>query len=168
VRNAEQINLILKVTEAVLLFGALTVWILFLRTQYRTLKAVKPANRGLKPGLVWLQFIPVFGQVWQFFVVVRIADSLRKEKISRMEESLMSNLPPPSLPASNHPTLGLGLTFCIFTAAFALDELYIFFRPRSTTVTILLPVVLVAGSICFWIAYWVNLGLIRHKLTGPQ
>jgi hypothetical protein len=37
----------------------------------------------MEPGQVWLQLIPLFGLFWQFVVVNRIAESLRKEYRSR-------------------------------------------------------------------------------------
>jgi hypothetical protein len=53
--------------------------ILFLLTQYSTLKLVRPANRCIHPTLVWLQLIPFFGILWQFYVICKIADSIRNE-----------------------------------------------------------------------------------------
>lgn len=58
-----------------LLLAFIVPAILFVLTQYNTLKAIRPENRLLAPGLVWLEFIPFFGQVWQFTVVSRITGS---------------------------------------------------------------------------------------------
>ena len=57
----------------------LIIIILFLLTQYKILELVHPANRCMHPALVWLQLIPFFGTLWQFYVICKIADSLRNE-----------------------------------------------------------------------------------------
>ncbi|SRR5215203_1959020 len=57
--------------------------IFFLLTQQNTLKAIQPHNRAMSPGQVWLQLIPIFGMIWQFFVVSKISDSLRRELAAR-------------------------------------------------------------------------------------
>ena len=43
----------------------------------------------MRPGQVWLQLIPLFGQVWQFVVVTRIAGSIQKEIISWEGDSIL-------------------------------------------------------------------------------
>jgi hypothetical protein len=43
--------------------GAFVAGVLFLLTQQKSLRAVRKSNRLLLPGLVWLQIIPIFGQV---------------------------------------------------------------------------------------------------------
>jgi len=53
--------------------------ILFLVPQQRILQVIGPENREMSPGPVWLQLIPFFCLVWQFFVVVRISHSVSKE-----------------------------------------------------------------------------------------
>ena len=57
----------MAVWQFVLLFALLVPAILFLLTQQNTLKTVRVENRMLPSGLVWLQLIPLFGQVWQFY-----------------------------------------------------------------------------------------------------
>ena len=65
--------------QIILLLVFIGIAVLFLLTQQNTLKAVRRENRLMQPGLVWLQLIPVVGQIWQFIVVLRIAKSIRKE-----------------------------------------------------------------------------------------
>ncbi|HTV83481.1 MAG TPA: hypothetical protein VME18_12600 [Acidobacteriaceae bacterium] len=43
------------------------------------LRKCAPASRTMTPGKVWLTLIPLFGLVWQFFVVLNVADSLEIE-----------------------------------------------------------------------------------------
>jgi hypothetical protein len=165
--------------ESTIFLGGFVMLILFLRTQQRILLAVKPNNRQLSPSLVWLQLVPLFGLIWQFVVVVRIAGSLSKEKISRLEESLMNNSTSPEFPASDYPTRAIGLTYCILTIAYTLNDLYVIFRPRSTSVSIaraynpgieiylitLVPLAIILGAFSCWIAYWISLARIRRELV---
>ena len=58
---------------------ALVLMIMHLITEYKALSLVKPRNRTMEPGMIFLIFIPYFGLVWQFFVVIRLAESLRNE-----------------------------------------------------------------------------------------
>jgi hypothetical protein len=58
---------------------ALLPQIFYLLTLQNTLSKVSPSNRKMVPGQVWLSLIPLFGMVWQFIVVTRMADSLQAE-----------------------------------------------------------------------------------------
>ena len=57
--------------------------IFFLITLQNTFKEVKIENRRMQPGEVWLMLIPLFGLVWQFIIVNRLADSLKLEFTQR-------------------------------------------------------------------------------------
>src|SRR5690349_2868548 len=85
--------------------------VLFLLTQYTTLKCIHPDNRSLAPGAVWLQLIPLFGLVWQFIVVTRIADSLERE-FSFRENTFSFEHPSdePAYTSDSKPTYGIGLS----------------------------------------------------------
>ena len=60
-------------------FIAITPYIFYLLELQKTLSAVKPENRKMHPGLVWLLFIPLFSTYWYYKVVTSIADSLAAE-----------------------------------------------------------------------------------------
>lgn len=80
--------------------------IFFLVTQYNTLKSIKPQNRHMSPGEVWLQLIPVFNLIWQFVVVTRIANSIQKE----LEEPAFSfETNNQTISTGEKPTYGIGL-----------------------------------------------------------
>ena len=64
--------------QIALLFAFVIPAILFFLAQQRILQVISPENREMSPGSVWLQFIPLFGMVWQFIVVARIARSVSK------------------------------------------------------------------------------------------
>jgi len=69
------LSTILAIAIALAIIG---VVMYFLITQQNTLKAIQQQNRLMRPGEVWLQLIPLFGIVWQFIVVTRISDSIRR------------------------------------------------------------------------------------------
>src|SRR6266852_353173 len=51
----------------------------YLLTLQKALSRVSPRNRLMEPGMVWLMLIPCFNTIWQFFIVTRVAGSLRNE-----------------------------------------------------------------------------------------
>jgi hypothetical protein len=111
--------------------------IFFLITLQRALTKCSPANRTMTPGLVWLQMIPFFGLIWQFFVVIAIANSLQNEFAARR------------IPAEPKPGQSLGLAMCI---------------TRVCTVIPFLGVFAGIASIVLWIVYWVKIAEFSRKL----
>ena len=67
----------------------LVPYVFFIYAQYSTLNAIDPANRKMNPFEVWFQLIPLFGLIWQFVVVGRIADSIREEYQSQKDISFL-------------------------------------------------------------------------------
>jgi hypothetical protein len=74
----------------------LGIYIFFCVSMQRTMSAVRPKNRKIAPGLVWLHMmhlggaVPIIGIlfsviacVWDLIMVLKIAESLRKEYKSR-------------------------------------------------------------------------------------
>jgi hypothetical protein len=61
---------------AVVMLG---VVILFFLALMRTLDLVRPRNRAMEPGQVWLNLVPCLNIVWQFLTVVWVAKSLDAE-----------------------------------------------------------------------------------------
>jgi hypothetical protein len=55
------------------------IQILFLLTMSKCLKQISSRNRKMEPGQVWLCLIPIFGYVWSFIMVLRVAESLQYE-----------------------------------------------------------------------------------------
>jgi len=70
---------LLCLVVGVVLVVMLAVYILYLLTLQKALSRVSPVNRAMEPGMVWLMLIPCFNIIWQFFVAVRVPDSLRNE-----------------------------------------------------------------------------------------
>ena len=57
----------------------LTLTILHLMTMYKTFNLIAKRNRTMEPGMVFLVFVPFLNIVWLFFIVLRLAESLRNE-----------------------------------------------------------------------------------------
>src|ERR1700710_2086261 len=98
--------------QIALLLAFVIPGILFLLSQQRTLQVINPENREMSPGSVWLQFIPAFGMVWQFFVVTRIAHSVTKEMASKVGESILDNSQEHIKGTDEFPTYPFGIAYC--------------------------------------------------------
>lgn len=125
--------------------------VLFLLTQQRTIKLIQPHNRRLQPGEVFLQLVPLFGMIWQFFVVIRLSDSIRNELGERtfsFEEMRMGQNE-----QGKRPTYRIGITYCILFCCYILPIIgtYLF----------------LAGTVC-WIIYWVQLFRYKKKLEAKH
>ena len=133
---------------------ALIPTIFFLITQQNTLKSIQPANRLMEPGLVWLQLIPLFGMVWQFIVVTRVSDSLRKEFSSwQNDDSILGFSDSQAMQlARQRPTYEIGIAYCILLCC--------------SIVPLLGTLAALAALVC-WIIYWVKLseykGIIKRR-----
>jgi hypothetical protein len=78
--------------------------VLFCLTLIKTLSYIRESNRTISPALVWLLLIPGFNTLWNFFVVARLSQSIRKELESRDFE------------VSGSPTLIIGLIYSFLSA----------------------------------------------------
>ena len=148
--------------QIALLLAIVIPGILFFLAQQRTLQVISPENREMSPGSVWLQFIPVFGLVWQFIVVTRIAHSISKEMVSKMGESILDHSQAEIKGTDESPTYTIGIAYCILTTL----GVIINYLTRNTTYLALFGSLFVlAGMVC-WIIYWVRLVNAKNKLVG--
>ena len=124
--------------------------IFFLITQQNTLKAIQPENRTMNPGEVWLQLIPLFGWVWQFIVVSRISDSLRREFNSWTNDTIFQGQGNAAIYVGySKPTYGIGLAMCICNCC---------------TIVPCLGYLAWLGALVCWIIYWVQLAEWKGKV----
>lgn len=114
--------------------------IFYLVTVQNTLYEVSPENRKIAPPQVWLSLIPLFGIIWQFILVNRVADSLQAEFTARNIEQ-----------RETRPGYGIGIAYCILYAC--------------VLIPILSPLTAIAGIIC-WIIYWVKINDYRLQLKN--
>lgn len=116
----------------------------------------------MAPGLIWLQVIPLFGQIWQFIVVSRISRSIQNEIASWENDSILGGEAVAIAQGNDRPTLGIGIAYC------ALSCLYIGFIVATmalNTIILAVPMALttLALLVC-WIVYWVNLAGCKRRL----
>lgn len=113
--------------------------ILYLITLQKTIKEISIENRKIEPNQVWLNIIPLFGLVWQFIVVNRIASSLnaefKKREINILEEE---------------PGRTLGIAYCTLFCC--------------SIIPLLGFLAMIAGFIC-WIIYWIKINDYRKILV---
>ncbi|HEV2481389.1 MAG TPA: hypothetical protein VGS79_17070 [Puia sp.] len=133
--------------------------ILFLLTQANTLKQVLPENRTLAPGLVWLQLIPIVGQIWQFFVVARIAGSIQKQWQTEDKDSILGiNAEAVADGSTGKPMLVIGIVYCSLSILVIVFNL--FTRSGMPTLSGLLGL----ATMTCWIIYWVQLAGWKRRL----
>lgn len=145
---------------AILLFIVPAVF--FILTQHNTLRAIRRENRLMRPGLVWLQFIPFFGQVWQFIVVSRISGSAVRERLTFMDDTVLGVSNAATAAIGTNPTLVMGMIYCTLEV---INILFLFTTLTSATQAIQSAVAL-AQTVC-WIIYWVQLSRLKIQLTHP-
>ncbi|MDQ3048182.1 MAG: hypothetical protein M3R27_11595 [Bacteroidota bacterium] len=116
--------------------------IFYLLTLQNTLKEVSPENQKMPPGQVWLILIPLFGLIWQFIVVNRIADSLKAEFAKRAVQV-----------EEDRPGYGIGIAYCILYCCSVVPLLGIFAS--------------LGGLVC-WIIYWVKIAGYKKTLENSR
>jgi hypothetical protein len=137
--------------------------ILFFLSQQKILQVISPENREMSPGSVWLQLIPIFGLVWQFIVVIRIARSISKELVTKMGESILDHSQEQIKGTDESPTYTIGIAYCILTTL----GFIINYSTRLSTSYLRLfgSLFFLTGMVC-WITYWVRLIKTKNKLLG--
>jgi hypothetical protein len=151
--------------QLALLLAFLIPAILFVLAQQNTLRIISPENREMSPGSVWLQIIPVFGLIWQFFVVTRIAHSISKEMASKIGESILDNAQVQITESDASPTYTIGMAYCALTTL----SIIINYSTRHSTSNLKLfgSFLFLIGMVC-WIIYWVRLVNSKNKLAGSS
>ena len=104
--------------------------IFYLLTLQRTLQEISSSNRKMQPEQVWLSLIPLFGIIWQYFIVSRLSDSLALELRER-------NVALPE----RRPAYNIGILFCILISLVIIP--YLNFLAT------------LAGLVC-WVLYWLR------------
>lgn len=133
-------ELLVIITVVALLF--LVPYILYLVTLSGTIRLCAPHNRTIEPGLVWLVLIPIFGTIWNFIMVGRVADTIAAECRQR-------NIPLDE----QRPAYNVGLAFCILTCCGWIPAIG--------------GLCSIASLIC-WIVYWVRIARYKTILQQAQ
>jgi hypothetical protein len=147
-----------------LLFVAVLIpAILFLLTEFNTLRLIKRENRAMQPGWVWLQLVPLFGQIWQFVVVARIANSIRNQWQAADEGSILGiDAEAAAGDLTRKPTLAIGLVYCALNAIMVGTNFVATFDHVDSLV-IWVGFFAIASMAC-WIVYWVVLAVWKRRL----
>jgi hypothetical protein len=144
-----------------ILVAFIIIAVLFLLTQYKALKAIRPENRLMQPGLVWLQLIPVFGQIWQFFAVTKIAGSIREEITSRQDDSILGVSDAAVDNLDKRPTYKIGIAYCILFTINLIMAANPFEHSSNPSGSGLIGL----ASMTCWVIYWVQLAKWKRKLV---
>jgi hypothetical protein len=137
----EQLEALLAAGIFILIFiviAALVVGILYLLTLQNLLNRVKPENRTVSPGNVWLLLIPIFNWIYPFILYPKISESVSKEFQSR------------GIPADGDFGKGLGITIPILTLCG------------------IIPVIgALAGlaNLVIWIIFWAKMAKYKNQLV---
>jgi len=117
----------------------------------------------MNPGLVWLQLIPLFGQLWQFLVVTLIANSMKKEFESRQDDSILGFSDAAAVEQlGKRPTLIIGIVYCTLTTLTVILNLGSA-RVKSYEENMVSALCSLSGMTC-WIIYWVQLAGYKRTL----
>jgi hypothetical protein len=118
-------------------------WFFFLLTLQGLLNNLAPENRRMSPGLVWLNFIPVFHLAWFIYTVIKVKDSLVAEFRTR------------SWYVDGDLGYNVGLTAgVLWVAAFVIGWI--------PFIGWVLPL---AGLVC-WIVYWLKIADLKNRLDA--
>lgn len=98
------LSILPKFSPLQVVFGILIIpYVFYILTLQKTIQQIKPENRTISIGSLWLLLIPLFNLIWQFIVVNKISVSLANEAKSR-------NLNFGEI----HPGKSIGIAMCIF------------------------------------------------------
>lgn len=116
----------------------LVVYILYITSLSRALSKCSESSRTMQPGMVWLLLVPLVGLVWQFFVVIGLADSLGNEFRAREVPN-----------ADPKPGKSVGIAMCVCAACGIVPLVNLLAFP---------------AYIVLWIIYWVKIGEFSRRL----
>lgn len=116
--------------------------IFFLLTLKKTFKEISAENRQMISGQVWLALIPLFGMIWQFFIIDKLALSLKDEFKKR---NIVVN--------EDKPGYSIGLAYCILMICSLLPIIGFFTA--------------VPAVVC-WIIYWVKISNYKRELEATK
>jgi uncharacterized BrkB/YihY/UPF0761 family membrane protein len=139
-RNDDAVPFIFICILGIAIIIGITIQVFFLLTLSRCLSAIRPRNREMEPGLVWLNLIPCVPIVFNFFIVLKIASSLKKEYRSRRWRTEGEGF-----------GSGVGLTYAICSV--------IGLIPYAGALAA------IPGFVC-WIIYWVQIAGYKTKLES--
>jgi hypothetical protein len=148
--------------DALVIFGflcfglivAIVVAVFYLLTLQKALSRVERHNRLMEPGLVWLSLVPLVGLVWNFFIGVRIPDSLRNEFRERGIDDM-----------SDYGKR-IGLANAVLGVVMVAVDLLSIVAPSLMWQVVLIPLGLIA--LVLFIFFWVKIARYSKELATAK
>lgn len=136
-------------TEAILAASIIAIvigiflvpFIIYITTLSATIKLCSTHNQELSPGSVWRVLIPVYGLIWHFIMVGKIADTISNELKERNQEVF------------ERPGYNMGITFLVLQLLGIIPLIGSLFS--------------LAGLVC-WIIYWVKINDYKRLLSDTM
>ena len=148
--------------------GAIGVFFVYVRQLQVLLRRCMPSNRRLKPGLVWLQVVPVFGALWQFIVVRALGRSLRDEVRSRGWPVSKGSHRWLGISKATVDALALAHVLGFYVVAVSLGRLSPTGGQVAFTYLFFASGVLQLGSIVLWGAFWERMSKFSSWLRATS
>ena len=140
-----------EILIVLILLGTIAVpAVFYLLALQRAFEAVSPENCEMNPpGLVWLSFIPIFGLGWTFVIVIKLANSIKKEYAALGIQEECSG------------AFGAGQVFaiCSVFASLGWFDSYGRFTSLVSSAGI--------GALIFWIMHWAQVSGFRRTILLP-
>jgi hypothetical protein len=121
---------------------------LFALAIIKTLNEISEKNRKIVPALVWLLVIPGFNVIWNFFVALRLSQSLKAELDERNFE------------VKGQPTLLIGLAYALISSSALLLP-----QPKDVQNGLLYGVLGIAAIVTF-VQYWMKINWYKKVLQN--
>ena len=118
----------------------IVVAVFFLLTLRKALSRCQPQNRAMSPNSVWWMLVPIFNVVWQFYLYIKIAESLEREFQQRSVE----------VEAKPGRTLGIFAGICSICSVIPVAGM----------------VISLVGFIC-WVVFWVKVSNLSSQIADP-
>ena len=141
-RNDDGAMALIVISSCAFLAVFLAIQIFFLLNLSKCLQEVRPRNRDMEPGQVWLSLIPLFSIIWMFIVVTRVSSSLKHEYRDRRWNSRGEDF-----------GQSIGIAYCACTVVSCIPYLG--------------AIVGIGGLVCF-IMYWVKISSYRNELASES
>lgn len=133
-------ELVLLLTTATLTIGPFVALVFFLIAQQRNLRVGGRYGADMRPGLVWLQLIPIFSLGWQFYVLSCATRGIKGWAAAKREDV-------------GDAGSAIGLSCCILSCVHLVSYCV---APLNCLVS---PAVLIT-----WIIYWVKLVRFTQRM----
>lgn len=123
------------------LLAGIVIEVFFILTLRKALLRCSIENRSMSPNLVWLLLVPIFHFIWNFFVVINLANSLHSEFRKR------------GISTEPFPGKSIGLAYSILSTMQIIPLIGLF--------------IAIPALICF-IVYWIKISEYSNKLSIEQ